>query len=159
MHRATPTFLILLLTCAMLACQTVPNPPPGASASTPPPSANLPLTGTHWQLTHLGNQPVASLDLPRAAYLDLHAEGQRISGSGGCNRLFGGYQLNGRLISFGSLASTKMACATGMAGEQAVFAALERSQGYSLTGTRLELTDAEGRGVARFEAGIPEADR
>jgi hypothetical protein len=46
-----------------------------------------------------------------------------------------------------------------MVGEQAVFAALERSQGYSLIGTRLELTDAEGRPVARFEAGVPEAGR
>ena len=35
---------------------------------------------------------------------------ERVSGTAGCNRLIGGFQLAGEELSFSRLASTKMAC-------------------------------------------------
>ena len=135
--------LLVTLTALTTACQTVPTNV----------AEGVPLEGTHWRLTHLGERPVAELSLPREAHIFLLAGDRRVTGSGGCNRLIGDYRLSGRQLNFGALISTRMACTTGMAGELAVFAALERSQGYVLAGSRLDLTDAEGRRLARFEAG------
>jgi heat shock protein HslJ len=50
-----------------------------------------------------------------------------VFGTGGCNRLNGTYQITGEGLSFGPIASTRMACPEDiMAQEQAFFAALEQ---------------------------------
>lgn len=59
------------------------------------------------------------------AQATLSFDGYRVSGSGGCNRIFGPAQVeNGRLI-VGTLASTRMACPEGGAGDQALIDFLE----------------------------------
>jgi hypothetical protein len=59
------------------------------------------------------------------------------SGSGGCNRFAGGYELEGERLSFKPLASTRMACdPTVMQAESDYFLALGRT-------ARLALADAE----------------
>ena len=55
----------------------------------------------------------------------LSFDGYRVSGSGGCNRIFGPAQVeDGRLI-VGRLASTRMACPDGASGNQALIDFLE----------------------------------
>ena len=80
------------------------------------------------------------------------ADSARVTGSGGCNRLFGDYTLSGDSLSFSGVGSTKMACATGMDIETAFLPALARVARWRIVDRQLELTDAAGKLVARFQA-------
>jgi putative lipoprotein len=117
--------------------------------------ADRPLRGTHWKLVRLGESPVEELEEPRAPHLVLSADELQVSGSGGCNRVSGGFELDGDELRFGQLASTMMACESGMEQEQRFLRSLERVERYRIAGTHLELLDAEGAVVARFEALSP----
>ena len=89
----------------------------------------------------------------REAYLELSAEGRKLAGTSGCNRLFGGYELGGDRLRFGAIGSTRMACEEAlMKQEQALEAALQATTSYRLDGSTLELRDGE-RLLARFAAG------
>ena len=62
-----------------------------------------------------------------------------VQGYGGCNRFFGGYQLEGESISFSPIASTRRYCEETMAVEDALFTALGKvtrlkvsEEGFSL---------------------------
>lgn len=73
---------------------------------------NDPLTlaaGQKWTLIHLNGDAVAG----GAIHLTFDPKGNRFSGSGGCNTMFGSftYDKNNRTITFGNVASTLMACA------------------------------------------------
>ena len=118
----------------------------------PSASVDEPLENTYWKLTRLGDTPVAAVANQREAYLVLHTEKARVAGSTGCNRLMGGYRLDGDRLSFGQLASTRMACLDGMQTEQAFLATLEAVAGWRVQGQRLELLDAQEAVVARFAA-------
>ncbi|HEX6843711.1 MAG TPA: META domain-containing protein [Actinomycetota bacterium] len=104
----------------------------------------LPLEGTVWTLdTVAAGDAVSSALAGTEATLTL--EGGLASGSGGCNRLSGDYTLDGAGLSFGPLATTKMACPDDVMGqEQAVLAALGDVAGWSVEGDRLALIDADG---------------
>ncbi len=115
-------------------------------------SADEPLVNTYWKLTQLGEAPVAAVDNQREAHLVLHEEEQRVAGSTGCNRLMGGYRLEGQALSFGQMATTRMACMEGMDTEQAFLATLEQVAGWKVDGQTLTLTDGQGASLARFEA-------
>ncbi|MBU7570188.1 MAG: DUF4377 domain-containing protein [Flavobacterium sp.] len=59
-----------------------------------------------WNLIQMnGATPPAS-----SAYLVFQADGKRIGGSAGCNRISGGFELTKDKISFSKIASTLMAC-------------------------------------------------
>lgn len=77
---------------------------------------------------------------------------RRIGGSGGCNRVIGGYKLEGERLAFGQLAMTRMACREDMDTEVAFVAALEEVRTWRIVGQHLELFDDAGQLVARFEA-------
>jgi copper homeostasis protein (lipoprotein) len=114
--------------------------------------ATDPLENTYWKLTRLGNKPVFVQDRQREPSLILHPENHRMSGSGGCNRLMGSYTLTGEQIGFGHVASTKMACAEGTDTEQAFLEVLTQVRTWNVMGQHLELYDAKGVLLARFEA-------
>jgi heat shock protein HslJ len=107
-----------------------------------------------WQLTELDGASVTAADERRAAYLQFDdGPPQRVSGSTGCNRLTGSYSLRGSGLQFGPLATTKMACADGMAQEQAFLEALTAVDSWrTLDRQVLELLDAQGEVLARFTA-------
>jgi heat shock protein HslJ len=107
-----------------------------------------------WQLTALDGASVTAADERQAAYLHFDdGPPQRVTGSTGCNRLAGSYSLRGSGLQFGPLATTKMACADGMAQEQAFLAALAAVDGWrTLDRQVLELLDAQGEVLARFTA-------
>jgi copper homeostasis protein (lipoprotein) len=112
------------------------------------------LAGTEWKLILLGDAPVAVADPSRRPSLTLNQDG-RVSGFDGCNRMAGSYEVTGRSIGFSQMASTKMACIDGMELEAAFAAALGRARSFTITGTQLELADADGALLARFEAVTP----
>jgi copper homeostasis protein (lipoprotein) len=116
------------------------------------PVATAALLDTYWKLVQLRGRPVDAAERQREAHLVLHTAQQRLAGSGGCNRLTGSYTLDGQRLSFGPTAATRMACAQGMAQEQAFLDVLAASARWRIDGQRLELLDAQGASLARFEA-------
>ncbi|MEZ5864482.1 MAG: META domain-containing protein [Geminicoccaceae bacterium] len=76
----------------------------------------------------------------------------RFAGSGGCNRVMGGYTLDGDTIAFGAVAGTMMFCNGLMETEQAMTAALGAARGWRVLGRQLDLMDDEGTLLARFTA-------
>lgn len=68
-----------------------------------------------------------------------------MSGTGGCNRITGGYTADGDALSFSAIASTKMLCEAAVMDQEAVIvAALEATASFSIEGTTLSLSDADG---------------
>jgi len=110
------------------------------------------LENTYWKLTRLGDAAIGGASADREPHVILHPDDRSVSGSGGCNRLAGGYELSSELLTFGRLATTMMACIDGMETEGAFLAALAQASGWAVTGQELALLDAAGTEVARFEA-------
>lgn len=105
----------------------------------------LPLEGTAWRVdgVAIGGDAVSSTIA--GADAELVFEDGRVSGTGGCNRITGGYTADGDALSFSAIATTKMLCeATVMDQEAAIIAALEATASSSIEGTTLSLSDADG---------------
>jgi putative lipoprotein len=113
------------------------------------------LENTYWKLVRLGEQAITAANSSNEPHLLLHPDTQRVSGSGGCNRLAGGYQLDGEALSFGRMAGTLMACMEGMETERSFHEMLPRVRRARVQGQQLELLDAQERPLARFEARTP----
>jgi len=109
------------------------------------------LESTYWKLTQLGDDAVTVASQQPEPHLILNSVTGRATGSGGCNRMTGSYQLSGDRLSLGQMASTMMACVEGMETEQAFMKTLGQVSGWSITGRQLELKDAAGQVLARFE--------
>lgn len=134
-----------------LACATVPDAP-GATEADDSYVAPAPLVGTYWRLIEVaGAVRMSEADPELRAHILLHQEDSRLSGSGGCNRLMGGYELTDDGLEFGPTATTKMACAPeAMTVEQPLLDALDATTGYVIDGEFLTLIGDEGD-LARFE--------
>lgn len=107
-----------------------------------------------WQLVELhGSVVVAGGDREAPHLYFDDGPPQRVSGSTGCNRLSGSYSLGGSGLKFGPLATTKMACADGMAQEQAFLVMLGATDSWRTQDRQvLELLDGRGEVLARFTA-------
>jgi heat shock protein HslJ len=116
-------------------------------------SAKVSLEKTNWALTRLGEEPVTVDDPQRRPYLVLDPGTHRASGSGGCNRVTGPYQLTGNRVIFARMAATMMMCPSGMDVEQRFLKALNDTKQWKITGQELKLMDGGGTVVAVFEAG------
>ena len=125
---------------------------PGADTTAATSAAAADLRGTRWQLVALGDKPVAAVDTQRAAHVILQPDSKQVAGSGGCNRMFGVYELNGDALRFSGIGSTKMACQDGMDTETAFLPALLRVAKYRIDGQQLELSDSTGAVIAKFAA-------
>jgi heat shock protein HslJ len=121
--------------------------------TTPPPTPNVSLTDTYWKLLEVSGQPVAVAEQMREPQLVLNSQDGRFAGSGGVNRLMGGYALDGASLTFSQVASTMMAGPPeAMAQEQAIVAALGNVRGYAISGDQLTLVDAAGQPVLKAVA-------
>jgi heat shock protein HslJ len=138
--RASDLQLLLRRASATLAIPSRANP------------GSAPLENTYWKLTSLGGSPIVTAPRQREAHLILQPANRRVTGSGGCNRLSGSYQVNGDRISLGRVASTMMACVDGMKTEQNFLKALGRAIRWRISGQRLELLDAAGTALVSFDA-------
>lgn len=117
-----------------------------------PPAASL--VETYWKLVELNGQPVVAQPggKAREAHMILKIAGNRVQGSGGCNRFFGSYELKpGNRIRFSGIGSTMMAC-PGIESEAVFFRALETADSYAVNGDKLQLHKARMAPLARFEA-------
>jgi heat shock protein HslJ len=114
---------------------------------------SVPLEKTEWRLIRLGGVVVTGDDLHRPPQIVLDPESQRASGSGGCNRIMGGYELKGDKLTFAHMASTMMACPGGMGTEQKFLKTLGQVTRWKIAKGRLELMDGAGKVVAVFEVG------
>jgi copper homeostasis protein (lipoprotein) len=108
---------------------------------------------TQWNLIELNG---STANIPAAesrVYIYLQQDGDRLSGSDGCNRFFGSYDLNGNSLEFHSVAQTLMACRdNGFAAREAEFLdALKLATSYQISDNILQLK-VDGRVLARFQA-------
>lgn len=81
------------------------------------------------------------------------SESPRVSGFTGCNRFTGGTTMFGGSILFGGIAATKMACLDSTDIERDFLDALDKARSWRITGNHFELSDGDGRLIARFVAG------
>ena len=118
----------------------------------PADKATATLTNTYWKLMTMGGSPVTASPDTREIHLILQAA-QRVSGFSGCNRLMGGYQLDGDRLSFSQLAGTMMACAPeSMDTERRFHAMLQKVARWRVDGEKLDLLDVSGATLAQFES-------
>jgi heat shock protein HslJ len=128
----------------------------GKASEAPPPAAPLdqqpgaPLENTYWKVMELRGRPVSVVENQREPYVQFRS-GNRVAGSGGCNRLMGSYTLAGDTLRLSGLATTLMACAQGMEQEQALLDALGTVNRYAITRDTLRLYASDDL-VARLEA-------
>lgn len=127
-----------------------PEARPVQGTATNPSRASL--ENTRWKLTKLGEAAITVTPQQQEPHFILHPETKRVTGSGGCNGFGGVYELSGDHVSFSDMTTTMMACVAGMETEQAFNAALKRVRRWLIAGERLELLDATGTPLARFEA-------
>ena len=105
---------------------------------------------TEWFLQEITGESFAEgTDVARARIM-LHADG-KISGSNGCNRLMGGFEIRGERLTFGPIASTRMACPDDYMKLEATFdKVLSHVQGWQLKDGKMLLLGSDGI-VATFE--------
>lgn len=111
------------------------------------------LEGTYWVLTELNGKPVDPVAKGAKPYfIYFNQEKQRVSLSGGCNVMGGGYELQeGGRIKFGNLMSTMMACPD-MTIEEGLKRMAESVDNYAIQGSALSFAKARMAPVARFKA-------
>lgn len=98
------------------------------------------LAGTNWSFVSIGGVAVAA-DRPTSLQFD----GNRLSGSAGCNRFSGIYSVDGGTLKAGPLMATEMAC-PGMELEQAFFKLMASPVSLTFADDgALILTGSEGR--------------
>jgi copper homeostasis protein (lipoprotein) len=114
--------------------------------------ADSPLRGSYWKLVRLGGAPVELAANQREPHLTFARDQLRVSGSGGCNRVTGDFEVDGEKLKLGHMAGTMMACPAGMEQEQRFLQALGKVERHRIRGSHLEMLDAAGAPLARFEA-------
>jgi heat shock protein HslJ len=119
-----------------------------------PPSNPTSVTGTDWQLTHVGDTPAQPREQAGRPWIRLDpSDKRRVTGNTGVNLLSGTYELSGGAIKFGPMITTKRAGASELMQQESRFLkALESAVTAHLEGNKMELRDAAGATVARFEA-------
>jgi heat shock protein HslJ len=157
-----PRALVLIATAVLAACAGPRRPdqaraagvpdsaaPMGDTAAAPAADSAAALEGTDWRLVELGGAPVARQERNHPGFR-LVAEGRKVQGSAGCNRMMGSYTLQGTTLKFGPLASTRMACPR-MEIETKFLAALHATTRYELAERNLTLYGGDAP-LARLEA-------
>jgi Tol biopolymer transport system component/heat shock protein HslJ len=151
--------VLILVSLLLGACTTVPIPIPVGAPMAPAvqpaaedeaavkevvsPVAPLTLEGVTWQVGAYRNADGA-LSAPPAPATMLF-EGGQISGSGGCNRFFGGYTAAEGQLAIADIASTMMMCEEDVAAaEQALFAIFSQVDAFAVVGQQMHLFDADG---------------
>ena len=113
------------------------------------------LENTFWKLVSLGNTPAIALPAGREASFRLHPEDRRLSGSGGCNRLVGNYELGAGALKVVPGGTTMMMCPEDLMHQEGDFlSALQMTTSYEIAGDTLELRNGD-RVLARFMAQTP----
>jgi heat shock protein HslJ len=146
---------MLLLSTAAAGCTSKVTPSPNATtASTTSPA--LPLEGTTWKLISLAAETGMNNTLPNTTVTATFDDGN-ITGSSGCNRYFGSYQLKNKEINIGEVGSTLMFCGNPdgvMAQETSYLLLLKSVTSYAISNNELTLSDSLGNPQLVFEAAL-----
>ncbi len=112
--------------------------------------------GAEWRLVSVTTMG-KPMEVPADVTATLLLEDSEASGSAGCNRFFGSYVLDGELLGFGPLASTRMLCeGAAQAVEDAYLPALGEVVYWAISGDgRLHLLDADMADLLVYEPASP----
>lgn len=117
------------------------------------PVADATLSNTYWKLIRLGDTRVPTAPGQREISLNLRTQPDpAVSGFSGCNRFMGSYTLNDSSLSFGALASTRMACGAAMETEREFLDALGKVRHWAISSQRLNLSDEQGKVLIKMHA-------
>ena len=107
------------------------------------------LTASEWILTSLEGRLLIAEAPITAAFTD---EGQ-VAGTAGCNTYSGSYEVDADMITFGLMATTRMACPQPVMEQEASYlAVLDRTQAYAAGDGTLTLYGTGGQELAVFAA-------
>ncbi|MGQ9898470.1 MAG: META domain-containing protein [Acidobacteriota bacterium] len=88
------------------ACPNMSGEPGAPTAGLPAQGSTMPLAGKRWTLVELEGEQVNVA----APFIEFDAVSRRYTGSDGCNRFSGRYEINGRQLRFAPATRTKRAC-------------------------------------------------
>lgn len=150
---ATQPDVPALLDPALRRVDVLLQPMPALAATA---QAQVPLLQTWWRLAAIADLPQQAIGEPAAqaqpAHLLLQAGDERLTGSGGCNRFSGHYQLQGAGLRFSGFDAALRLCLHAGVSEAAFFERLPRVASYWQRGRTLELRDAGGKALLRLQA-------
>ncbi len=101
-----------------------------------------PLVGA-WDITAVTGPDGAEVELVAPANVEFTAQGE-VFGTGGCNRMMGGYSTEGDALELGPMAGSMMFCEGVMDQENAVLAALDGTGSFTVDGDTLTINAANG---------------
>jgi putative lipoprotein len=109
-------------------------------------SANQ-LAGSEWRPVEIRGEAV---NVNGMAFVRFGTDG-KVSGSGGCNRFFGQYEIEGTKLTLSRLGSTRKACPEPlMTLEYRFLGTLRDTAGFERRRARLTLRDDKGRTIMRL---------
>ena len=135
--------MLLLAGCAYDSPQTKGAVPTKSTAQ---------LLNTYWKLTELGDQVITTPQDGREIHFVMESENQRVHGFSGCNRMMGGYVLNGTELKFDQMGGTMMACTANMEVERKFLGMFSEVARWQISGETLTLVNADGKTLAVFES-------
>ncbi|MFV1857991.1 MAG: META domain-containing protein, partial [Anaerolineales bacterium] len=125
-------------------------------AACAPAGEDASLEGTLWELESYQNSEGETIDALPDSGARADFENGELSGTSGCNRFFGPYEVDGNSISIGPLGATLMACPEPLMEQEFGFtSSLQSATTYEISGDTLTLSDAEGEVVVTFVEGEP----
>ena len=116
----------------------------------PQPEFLAPLANTRWVPLRIGGDAVTVPAQQHEPWIMLDPKTRHVTGSGGCNRFTGRYDVGVRTLRIRSLGVTRMMCPD-LGSETAFLKTLNKTWGYRVAGRRLELLDAHGAVLAELE--------
>ena len=126
------TLTTLLLLTITLSCNTT-------KSSSSDDAKAMPILSGAYSLVTMNNKDLTGSSIE----LTFNAESSSLSGSSGCNKLFGSYVQDGNALSFSGLGSTKMFCEGRMDLEQEFTQGLQVVNSTRLNNGTLELMNGD----------------
>jgi len=111
------------------------------------------LSKNDWQLYSLNAQQYKATEGGKIPKLSFDAQKMQVSGNGGCNSLSGPFTSEKDKLSFGQLATTRMAC-PGDNIEPRFLDALSKTSKFSIYEGKLVLNDSDGKQLMVMEPSI-----
>jgi heat shock protein HslJ len=149
--------IVIFLLLGLLLSACTPAAIPTQSPARLTPAENLapgqtPLANTMWILQSYGD-PSNLTPVEQGTQIDaLFSATLTISGSSGCNSYTGHYAIQGNKLQFSLPIVTLKSCPQGMQQEATYLSALGSSVSYQISGSSLEITYDNGKGLLKYKA-------